>query len=154
MSDIKCVSLHRTRRKWNFQLLSIGSNLCLCQYFPNIYATFEKTNSLTFFPSGQFRMIYLLEVAGTKHPTNYTQPRAEQCEDGFIKMEVVCCLQHDTIIHVFLCVQLLLLLLLFIFYAFRLILRVCLLLLLLFRVWRELGSSALFSSLQLTSADI
>lgn len=121
--------------------------------FSKYLRNFWKDKLVDIFPSGQFRMIYLLEVAGTKHPTNYTQPRAEQCEDGFIKMEVVCCLQHDTIIHVFLCVQLLLLLL-FIFYAFRLILHVCLLLLLLFRVWRELGSSALFSSLQLTSADI
>lgn len=55
MNDIKYESLHRmVRRKWNIQLLSIDNNLCLCQYFPNIYATFEKTNSLTFSRTKQF----------------------------------------------------------------------------------------------------
>lgn len=49
MSNMKWASSHNSkmvRRKWNYQLLSIGSNLCRFQYFQNIYANI-KTNSLT-----------------------------------------------------------------------------------------------------------
>lgn len=87
MSNMKWASSHNSkmvRRKWNYQLLSIGSNLCRFQYFQNIYAKHKN------------KLVDTFEWGFKKIPTWVGQLcvksmtiRAWKC---IVKMEVVCCL--------------------------------------------------------------